>query len=127
MDKIKVLVVDDHTLMRDGIRALLGTHDDVDIVGEASEGKEAFWKTQELAPDVIIMDIVMPGMDGLEATRMIVSQNSKAKILILTQYNTKEHMQAAIQAGASGYLPKGTLIRDLVQAVHVVYGGDFFL
>ncbi len=114
MDKIKVLVVDDHTLMRDGIRALLGIHDDIDIVGEASEGKEAWQKTQELAPDVIIMDIAMPGMDGLEATSMIKRQNSKAKILILTQYNSQEYMQSAIQAGAFGYLPKGALSTDLI-------------
>lgn len=127
MDKIKVLIVDDHTLMRDGISALLGIHGDIDIVGEASDGKEALRKTQELAPDVIIMDVAMPGMDGLEATSMIMSQNSKAKILILTQYNSQEHMQAAIQAGAFGFLPKGTLITDLIQAIHVVHDGDFFL
>ena len=127
MDKIKVLVVDDHTLMRDGIRALLGIHDDIDIVGEASEGKEACQKTQELAPDVIIMDIAMPGIDGLEATRRIKKQNPKAKIMILTQYDNKEYMLSAIKAGASGYLPKRALGTDLVSAIHIIYRGDFFI
>lgn len=127
MDKIKVLMVDDHAIMRDGIRALLGIHSDIEIVGEATEGKEAFEKTQELAPDVIIMDIAMPGIDGLEATRRIKKQNPKAKILILTQYDNKEYMLSAIKSGASGYLPKRALGTDLVSAIRVVYRGDSFL
>jgi len=83
MAKIKILVVDDHTIMRDGIRALLGLHEDIEIVGEASEGKEAVEKAQELEPDVIVMDIAMTGMDGLEATRRIAKKNPKIKVLVL--------------------------------------------
>ncbi len=127
MDKIRVLVVDDHAIMRDGIRALLDIHDDIEIVGEASEGKEAVAKTQELTPDVIIMDIVMPGMDGMEATRRMVKHKPKAKILILTQYDNKEYILSAIKAGASGYVPKRALGSELVSAIRAVHRGGSFL
>ena len=126
MGKIKVLVVDDHTIMRDGIRALFESIDDIDIVGEASEGKDAFQKAQELVPDVIIMDIAMPGIDGLEAARRIRNINSKTKILILTQYNSKEYMLAAIKAGADGFLPKKALGKDLLLAIRALYAGELF-
>jgi len=127
MDKIKVLVADDHAIMRDGIRALLSLHDDIEIVGEASEGKEAIEKTRELAPDVIVMDIAMPGMDGLEATRRITKQNPKVKVLALTQYDSKEYVLAAIKAGCAGYVPKKALGSELASAIHAVYHGGSFL
>ncbi len=127
MDKIKVLLVDDHAIMRDGIRALLSLHDDIEIVGEASEGKEAIEKTQELAPDVIVMDIAMPGMDGLEATRRIRKQDPRAKVLVLTQYDNKEYILSAIKAGAAGYVPKRALGSELVSAIRAVHQGDSFL
>ncbi len=127
MDKIKVLLVDDHAIMRDGIRALLSLHDDIEIVGEASEGNEAVEKTRELAPDVIVMDIAMPGMDGLEATRRITKQNPKAKVLVLTQYDNKEYILSAIKAGSAGYVPKRALGSELVSAIRAVYHGDSFL
>ncbi len=79
MGKIRLLVADDHAIMRDGIRALLGLHDDIEIVGEACDGKEAIEKTQELAPDVVVMDIAMSGMDGLEAARRIRKKNPQSK------------------------------------------------
>ncbi len=84
MNKIKVLVVDDHAVLRDGVRALLNLHDDIEIVGEASEGKEAIEKARELAPNVVVMDIAMAGMDGLEATRRIRKKNPEVKVLVLT-------------------------------------------
>ena len=127
MDKIKILMVDDHALMRDGIGALLGLHDDIEIVGEASEGKEAIKKARELAPDVIIMDIAMPGMDGLEATRRIRKENPKMKVLVLTQYDTREYILSAIKAGAAGYIPKRALGSELVAAIRTVYQGNSFL
>ncbi len=127
MDKIKILVVDDHAIMRDGIRALLGLHDDIEIVGEASEGKEAIEKTQELAPDVIIMDIAMPGMEGMEATRRIIKKHPKVKVLVLTQHDNREYIISTIKAGAAGYVPKRALGSDLVSAIRSVYRGGSFL
>lgn len=127
MDKIKVLVVDDHAMMRDGIRALSNVHDDIEIVGEAAEGKEAIEKTLELAPDVIVMDIAMPGMDGLEATRRITKKNPKTKVLVLTQHDNKEYILASIKAGATGYIPKKALGSELVSAIRAVHKGDSFL
>jgi DNA-binding NarL/FixJ family response regulator len=127
MDKIKILIVDDHAILRDGIRALLSLHDDIEIVGEASEGREAIEKTRELSPDVVVMDIAMPGMDGMEATRRIRKKNSKVKILFLTQYDNREYVLSAIKAGASGYVPKRALGSELVSAIRAVHRGDSFL
>jgi two-component system response regulator NreC len=127
VDKIRILVVDDHTIMRDGIRALLSLHDDIEVVGEASEGKEALDKAQELMPDVVIMDIAMPGMDGLEATRRIRKKHPKIKVLVLTQHDNKEYIISVIKAGASGYVPKRALGSELVSAIRAVQQGDSFL
>lgn len=127
MDKIKILVVDDHTIMREGIRALLSINEDFEIVGEASEGRGALEQVRELMPDVVVMDIAMPGMDGLEATRRIRKKNPAVKVLILTQYDNKEYILSAIKAGASGYVPKRALGSELVLAIRAVYKGDSFL
>jgi DNA-binding NarL/FixJ family response regulator len=127
MNKINVLLVDDHAIMRDGIRALLSLHDDIKIVGEASEGQEAIEKTQELSPDVVVMDVAMPDMDGIEATRRIRKQSPKVKVIILTQYDNKEYVLSAIKAGAAGYVPKRALGSELVSAVRAVNRGESFL
>lgn len=127
MNKIKVLLVDDHAIIRDGIRALISLHDDIEIAGEASEGNEAIEKTRELAPDVIVMDLAMPGMDGLEATRRITKQNPKAKVLVLTQHDNKEYILSAIKAGSAGYVSKRALGSELVSAIRAVYHGESFL
>jgi DNA-binding NarL/FixJ family response regulator len=127
MAKIKILVVDDHAIMRDGIRALLGLHDDIEIVGEASEGNEAIEKAEELAPDVVVMDIAMPGMDGLEATRRITKKNPKVKVLVLSQHDNKEYILSAIKAGVVGYVPKRALGLELVSAIRAVHQGDSYL
>ncbi len=127
MNKIKILVVDDHALMRDGIKAMLSLHDNIEIVGEASEGKEAIEQAQELNPDVVIMDIGMPFMDGLEATRRITKKNEKTKVLVLTQHNNREYILSAIKAGAAGYVPKRALGTELVSAIHAVHRGESFL
>jgi len=127
VDRIRILVVDDHAIMRDGVRALLGLHDNIEVVGEASEGKEAIEKAQELMPDIVIMDIAMPGMDGLEATRRIRKKNPKMKVLVLTQHDNKEYILSVVKAGASGYVPKRALGSELVSAIHAVQQGDSFL
>lgn len=127
MSKIKTLVVDDHAIMRDGIRALLELHDDIEIVGEASEGKEAIERALKLTPDVIIMDIAMPGMDGLEAIRRISRKLPKSKVLVLTQHDNKEYILSTIKAGAAGYVPKRALGSDLITAIRTVHQGDSFL
>ena len=127
MSKIKILVVDDHAIMRDGIHALIDLHDDIEVVGEASDGKEAIEKVRELAPDVVIMDIAMPGMDGLEAARRIRKRNPEVKVLVLTQHDHKEYVLSAIKARVAGYLPKRAVSLELVSAIRAVHRGESFL
>lgn len=127
MSDIRILLVDDHAVLRDGVRAMLETHDDIEIVGEASEGKEAIEKTKELSPDVVVMDIAMAGMDGLEATRRITKKHPSVKVLVLTQHDNREYIISAIKAGAAGYVPKRALGADLVSAIRTVRRGESFL
>lgn len=127
MAKIRVLVVDDHAILRDGIHALLALHDDIEVVGEAADGREAIEKARQLAPDVVLIDIVMPLMDGLEACRRIRKENPKTRILVLTQYDNKEYVSSAVKAGAAGCISKRAVASELVSAIRVVHGGDYFL
>jgi two-component system response regulator NreC len=127
MEKIKVLLVDDHAIMRDGIRALLSLADDIEIVGEAGEGREAIEKAVQLSQDVVVMDIAMPGMVGLEATRRFVKHNPRSRVLILSQHDDKEYILSAIRAGSAGYIPKRALGSELVSAIRSVNHGESFL
>lgn len=127
MDKIRILVVDDHAVLRDGLRALIGLYDDLEVAGEASDGKEAIEKVKELAPDVVIMDIAMPGMDGLEATRRIRKKHPKTKVLVLTQHDNQEYVLSAVKAGAAGYVPKRAVGSELITAIRTVNKGVSFL
>jgi DNA-binding NarL/FixJ family response regulator len=127
MEIIKVLVVDDHAVMRDGLRALLDLYDDIEIAGEASDGKEAIERVKEFCPHVVVMDIAMPSMDGLEATRHIKKNNSTTKILALTQHDNKEYIIAAIKAGVAGFLPKTAQGSEIVSAIRKISMDDYFL
>lgn len=127
MAKIKVLVVDDHSIVRQGVRALLMMGTNIEVVGEASNGREAVDLVAELAPDVVVMDIAMPQMDGLEATRRIHKQNPGVKVVVLTQHVNREYTLSIIKAGAAGCIPKHALATDLISAVETVHKGDSFL
>jgi len=127
MQKTRVLVVDDHTIVRDGISALLGLAGDIEVVGEAANGREALDMVRRLLPDVILMDISMPVMGGLEATRRICKEFPKTKILILTQYDDKEYVFPVIRAGAYGVISKTAASSELVSGIRAVNRGDSFL
>jgi DNA-binding NarL/FixJ family response regulator len=127
MQKIKVLVVDDHTIVRDGICALLALAGDIEVVGEATNGNEAINQVQELNPDVVLMDIAMPIMGGLEATRRINKEFPKTKVLVLTQYDDKEYFFPVIESGALGFISKAAASSELTAGIRSVYRGDSYL
>ena len=127
MDKIRVLVVDDHTIVRDGICALLALAGDIEVVGEAANGSEALEKVKELQPNVVLMDIAMPIMGGLEATRRIRREFPRTRVVVLTQYDDKEYVFSIIEAGAYGFISKTAASSELTQGIRSVYHGDSFL
>jgi DNA-binding NarL/FixJ family response regulator len=127
MRKIRVLVVDDHTIVRDGICALLSLAGDIEVVGEAANGSEALKSVRELAPDVVLMDITMPIMGGLEATRRICKEFPRTKVLVLTQYDDREYVFPVIEAGACGFVSKLAASTELTSGIRSVYHGDSYL
>ncbi|MFQ6058798.1 MAG: response regulator [Anaerolineae bacterium] len=127
MNKIRVLLADDHTILREGIRALLAAQPDIEVVGEASNGREAVAKARELKPDVILMDIAMPLLNGLEATRQIKKEHPEMDVLVLTMHDSEEYVSQILGAGAAGYVVKKAAASDLVSAIHAVYQGGAFL
>jgi DNA-binding NarL/FixJ family response regulator len=126
---IRVVLADDQALVRAGFRSLLDAQNDIDVVGEAAEGEEAVRLAVELMPDVVLMDIRMPGLDGLSATRKIVAEERSAgvRVVILTTFGLDEYVFEAIRSGASGFLVKDTEPRELLQAVRVVANGEALL
>lgn len=126
-DIIKVMIVDDHPLMRDALRVHLENESDIQIVAEAKDGEEAVKLASELIPDVIVMDIEMPKLNGLEATRRIKAQNPKIQVLALTVHNDSEHILKVLEAGAAGYMTKTTLGERLIRAVRSIMDGDSVL
>lgn len=121
---IRVLLVDDHVIVRRGIRALLTTEPEIEVVGEAQDGQEALARIQALAPDVILLDLLMPRMDGIEVTRRVVADDPRARILVLTSFAADDKVFPAIKAGALGYLLKDTGPEALVSAIRQVYRGE---
>ncbi len=124
---IRVLIADDHTIVRRGIRALLTESGGFEVVADAADGLQAVLRAEETQPDVILMDLLMPGMDGIEATRQITSQQPEIRILVLTSFAADNKVFPAIKAGAHGYLLKDTSPEDLVLAIRQVYRGETVL
>ena len=124
--KITVLIVDDHTILREGMASLLAGSDDIEVVGMASSGEEAVNLVSEINPRVILMDIVMAGMNGLEATRWIKEQNSEIKVVIISSEVTREYVTQGIKCGIDGYLPKDANRDEVVEAIRTVAGGVKF-
>jgi DNA-binding NarL/FixJ family response regulator len=121
---IRLLLADDQPLIRTGFRMILEETDDIDIVGEARDGTEAVRLATELKPDVILMDVRMPGVDGIEATRQIVARNGAARVLILTTFDLDEYAFSALRAGASGFVLKDVPLDELARAIRSVASGD---
>ncbi len=127
MSKIKVLLAEDHTIVRKGLRSLLDGEADIEVVGEADDGQQAVEKAQLLLPDIVLMDITMPVLNGLEATRQIKELRPQIKVVVLTVHSTVEYVFQILRAGGSGYVIKQAAVSELIQAIRAVYRGDSFL
>ncbi|MEU6899964.1 response regulator [Streptomyces virginiae] len=121
---VRVVLADDQPLVRSGLRVLMADQPDLEVVGEACDGAEAVRLAEEVRPDVVVMDIRMPGMDGIEATRLITTGPGTARVLVLTTFDEDEHVHGALRAGASGFVVKDMALDDLLTAVRVVAAGD---
>ncbi len=124
---IKVLLVDDHQLVRSGINRILQDAEGISVIGEASSGEEAITITREIGPDVVLMDVSMPGIGGIEATRKLLRVNEKIKIIALTVYAGEPYPTSLLEAGASGYLTKGCDVSEIVNAINTVMRGERYL
>jgi DNA-binding NarL/FixJ family response regulator len=125
-EKIKVLLVDDHKLIREGLNSMLVKLPDVEIVGSVGSGEDAINSARQTRPDVILMDIIMAGMNGIEATRWIKEFDSSIKVLLVTKEVSKEYVSAGIKSGVDGYLPKDVSSETLIEAIRTVHGGNKF-
>jgi DNA-binding NarL/FixJ family response regulator len=126
-EPIRVLLVDDHQILRDGLRSLLSAYADIAVVGEAGDGREALEKARDLNPDVVLIDIAMPHLDGLEATRRLRRERPGVRVIILTQHGDRQYIFRVLRAGAAGYVLKKSAGGDLVAAIHAVHRGGTFL
>ena len=125
-DLIRVVLADDHAMVRSGLKAVLGSAKDIQVVGEAANGREALTLAERLRPDVVIMDLTMPELDGIGATKQLVAQGGP-KVLVLTMHQEEDYLVPLLEAGASGYLVKSAADRDLVDAVRAVAHGDMYV
>lgn len=126
-DSIRILLVDDHAVLRSGLKALLHAEDDLDVVGEAGTGEEALEQVERLKPDVVVMDLSMPGIGGMEATRQIIAMGHGTRVLVLTMHAEEEYLLAVLEAGGSGYVHKGSADQDLPTAIRAVSKDEVFL
>ncbi len=126
-EKIRVFLADDHAILRDGLRYILEAEGNISVIGEASDGRQALREAKRINPDVLIMDIAMPELNGIEATRQIIKDCPSVKVIILSMYHSTEHIYQALQAGAKGFIIKEVAGKELVRAVRIVYGGHRFL
>ncbi len=126
MERIRILVADDHALFRDGLRALFGSVPDAEVVGEAATGEEAVERTLELQPDVVLMDIQMPGTNGIEATRRIVGQSPHVGVIVVTMFEDDDSVFSAMRAGARGYVLKGADQDEILKVIRAVAGGEAY-
>ncbi len=125
--RIRVLIADDHAILREGVRALLASADDIEVVGQAADGREAIEACRRLDPDVVLMDIAMPGLGGLEASLELRSQGLRARVLVLSQYEDPEYVRRLLKAGVAGYVLKKSAGSDLVGAIRAVHRGGLVL
>ncbi len=124
---IRVFLADDHAVVRDGLRLMLETHDDMQVVGEAADGREAVEGVAEMQPDVVVMDISMPELNGVDATRELQELAPDVRVLILSMHGTSEHVRRALDAGAVGYVRKESAGGEIIDAVRTVAGGQRYL
>lgn len=123
-EPIRLLIVDDHVFVRKGVRALLATEEDIEVVGEAQDGQEALERIEEHQPDVVLLDLLMPKMGGIEVIEHVIAENPEARILVLTSFVADDKVFPAIKAGALGYLLKDSEPEELIQAIRQVYKGE---
>lgn len=124
---IRILLADDHTILRAGLKMMLNAQPDMEVIGEAQDGSHAIHEAQRLQPDIVLMDITMPDMNGIEATRSIKRGQPDIKVLVLTMHENDEYVFQALRAGASGYMLKEAADTELITALHVVQSGQFYL
>ena len=124
---IRVIVADDHMIVRDGLRSLLERQPDIEVVAEADNGREALMQTKKLSPDVVVMDIGMRELNGIEATRQIVEESPVVKVLALSMYSDKRFITGMLKAGASGYMLKDSAFRELAEAIRIVANNKIFI
>ena len=127
VERVRILIVEDHQVVREGIRLILGAESDMEVVGEARDGLEAIHRAEELAPDVVLMDIALPAMNGIEAIRQIARKNPQTKVLVLSMHENREYIVQALRVGAAGYIPKRAAAAELVEAIRSVYRGGVYL
>ncbi len=124
---IRILLADDHTILRAGLKMMLNAQPDMEVVGEAQDGRQALQEAQRLQPDIILMDITMPDMNGIEATKQLKKELPDVKVLILTMHEHEEYVFQALRAGASGYMLKEAADTDLISALRIIQSGQFYL